>query len=80
MHVLTWLLCSLGPQLATLYVENLLAVHHKYTTMVASTFDRDQQFQEAMHRAFESVINSKQGKNSPKSPEIIAKWVDDLTA
>lgn len=67
-----------GEHLATLYVENLLAVHQKYTAVVTSTFNRDQQFQEAMHRAFEAVINTKQGKNSPKSPEIIAKYCDIL--
>lgn len=62
-------------KLATNFVENLLAVHCKYTGLVNDMFNRDQQFQEALHKAFESVVNSRLTKNAPKSPEIIAKLV-----
>ena len=60
-------------QLASSFVENLLAVHAKYSKLVTEMFSQDQQFQEALHKAFESVVNSKLSKGTPKSPEIIAK-------
>ncbi|XP_018008154.1 cullin-2 [Hyalella azteca] len=67
-----------GENMATQFVENLLAVHAKYSGLVAEMFNRDHQFQEALHRAFESVVNSKMSRNFPKSPEIIAKYCDTL--
>lgn len=61
------------------FVEEVLAVHKKYKSMVVDVFDNDLCFSGALDKAFTVIINYKQGKNLPsKSPEYLSKYCDNL--
>ena len=61
----------LNPQLARQFLDCLLGVHAKYSQLVTDVVGGDALFQEALHRAFEGVVNAKRG--GQRSAEVIAK-------
>ena len=60
-------------QVSSQFVENLLEVHSKYTKMIQQLFNNDQQFVGALDKAFESIVNHREGKSFSRSPELIAR-------
>ncbi|XP_050536894.1 cullin-2 [Daktulosphaira vitifoliae] len=61
------------------FVEEVLAVHKKYKSMVIDVFENDLCFSGALDKAFTVIINYKQVKNQPsKSPEYLSKYCDNL--
>jgi len=60
-------------------VEEVLAVHKKYKSMVVEVFDNDLCFSGALDKAFTVIINYKLVPNQPpKSPEYLSKYCDNL--
>ncbi|CAL1289547.1 unnamed protein product [Larinioides sclopetarius] len=61
------------------FVESLLAVHDKFSSLIKTVFSGDQQFVGALDKACAAVINH---KGNPKlmcrSPELLAKYCDSL--
>jgi len=64
-----------GESVARQFLDCLLGVHAKYSQLVSEVLQGDALFQEALHRAFEAVVNARRG---PRSAEIIAKYCDTL--
>lgn len=68
-----------GENIPQLFVESLLTVHTKYSSLIKDVFTGDQQFIGALDKACAAVINY---KNNPKlvcrSPELLAKYCDSL--
>ncbi|KFM57787.1 Cullin-2, partial [Stegodyphus mimosarum] len=68
-----------GENIPQLFVESLLAVHGKYSSLIKEVFSGDQQFVGALDKACAAVINY---KGNPKlmcrSPELLAKYCDSL--
>lgn len=65
-----------------LYVQALLDVHCKYSTMVHSAFRKDAGFLAALDKACSHFVNQnalvEKAKSSSKSPELLARYCDVL--
>uniref|UniRef100_A0A914C0K7 Cullin family profile domain-containing protein n=1 Tax=Acrobeloides nanus TaxID=290746 RepID=A0A914C0K7_9BILA len=64
------------------YVNTILDVHRRFSTLVADSFKSEAGFVQAMDKAFTSFINRNQvtevSKSSSKSPELLARYCDLL--
>ncbi|EGD72596.1 hypothetical protein PTSG_04332 [Salpingoeca rosetta] len=64
------------------FVETLLQVHEKYLKQINLAFENDTLFVEAMDKALKDVVNrnavTANGRNSTRSPELLAKYCDSL--
>lgn len=68
-----------GDNVPTQFVENMLEVHSKYTDLIRKVFRNDQQFVGALDKACAAAINFRPSpKQSCKSPELLAKYCDNL--
>ena len=68
-----------GDNMASQFVEGMLAVHSKYKEMISSVFANDQLFNSALDMACASVVNHRLNTKQPcKSPELLAKYCDSL--
>lgn len=56
------------------FVEAMLQLHHKYSTMVKTVFANDQQFIAVLDKACAAVINHKSPNHKYcRSPELVSK-------
>ena len=53
------------------FVENVLAVHRKYRTLIQDVFQGDQAFVGALDKACTAVINHRPPKQPAKAPELV---------
>lgn len=62
------------------FVERILEVHGRFSSLVADVFSADQQFKRALDNAFSAVINHRRTASRPpcRSPELLAKYCDQL--
>ncbi|KAF6020780.1 CUL2 [Bugula neritina] len=61
------------------FVEAMLQLHKKYSTMVKETFSNDQHFIAVLDKACAAVINHKSpNQRFCKSPELLVKYSDSL--
>eukprot|EP00123_Amoebidium_parasiticum_P012952 comp21677_c0_seq1/m.30526 comp21677_c0_seq1/g.30526 ORF comp21677_c0_seq1/g.30526 comp21677_c0_seq1/m.30526 type:complete len:741 (-) comp21677_c0_seq1:329-2551(-) len=62
------------------YVEALLAIHTKYSSLVKNAFDSDANFVASLDKACRCIVNFNGGaKGGPaRSPELLAKYIDQL--
>ncbi|KAL3832004.1 hypothetical protein ACJMK2_023688 [Sinanodonta woodiana] len=68
-----------GDNVPAQFVENMLEVHGKYTEMIKSVFQNDQQFVGALDKACAAVINYRpHPKQQCRSPELLARYCDNL--
>ena len=68
-----------GDSIAPEFVENVLKVHRKYRDMILGVFNGDQAFVGALDKACAAVINHRPtSKSQPKSPELLARYCDQL--
>nr|CAG4646060.1 EOG090X01NX [Macrothrix elegans] len=68
-----------GDNVASQFVEGMLAVHAKYKEMVGVVFANDQLFTSALDMACASVVNHRLNPKQPcRSPELLAKYCDSL--
>lgn len=57
--------------MATDFVENVLNVHSHFANLISEVFQGDKAFKGAMDKAMTAVINHRQPKAQPKSPELV---------
>ncbi|KAK3587967.1 hypothetical protein CHS0354_014484 [Potamilus streckersoni] len=68
-----------GDNVPAQFVENMLEVHGKYTEMIKSVFQNDQQFVGALDKACAAAINYRPNpKQTCRSPELLARYCDNL--
>ncbi|KAJ8313728.1 hypothetical protein KUTeg_008289 [Tegillarca granosa] len=68
-----------GENIPAQFVESMLEVHQKYTELIQSVFQTDQQFVGALDKACAAAINYKHNpRHACKSPELLAKYCDNL--
>lgn len=69
-----------GENIHITFVENLLSVYKKYKQLIQDVFKSDQNFNGALDKACNSVINHRpnQGRSPCRSPELLAKYCDTL--
>lgn len=68
-----------GENVSQQFVESLLAIHAKYSEMIASVFNSDQQFIAALDKACTAAINFRSNpKVASRAPELLAKYIDGL--
>jgi hypothetical protein len=64
------------------YVETILRIYHRFSTLVNHAFRQDAGFVQAMDKAFNKFINDNQvttlAGNPTKSPELLARYCDML--
>lgn len=68
-----------GENISQQFVESLLTIHGKYSELVQSVFNNDQQFIAALDKACTAAINFRQNpKGVCRAPELLAKYIDSL--
>lgn len=68
-----------GDNIPTMFVEQMLQIHTKYSELIKDIFQTDQEFLSALDKACSSAINYRPNpKTSCKSPELLAKYCDNL--
>jgi len=61
------------------FVENILDVHRRFSELIKTVFNSDQQFVRALDKACSTIINYKKNSKFPcKAPELLAKYCDAL--
>ncbi|KIH50415.1 hypothetical protein ANCDUO_19505, partial [Ancylostoma duodenale] len=68
---------------AKLYVTTILAVHNRYSSLVGSAFQNESGFIQALDKAATTFINKnavtrRSQQQMSKSPELLAKYCDQL--
>lgn len=68
-----------GENIPTLFVEQMLQIHSKYSELIKDIFQNDQEFLSALDKACSTSINFRTNQKMPcKSPELLAKYCDSL--
>lgn len=68
-----------GDNVAQLFVECVLDVHTKYSTLIAEVFNSDQQFTGALDMACSIIVNHRRSPKTPcRSPELLSRFCDAL--
>eukprot|EP00096_Caligus_rogercresseyi_P010960 TRINITY_DN415_c0_g1_i2.p1 TRINITY_DN415_c0_g1~~TRINITY_DN415_c0_g1_i2.p1 ORF type:complete len:751 (-),score=90.94 TRINITY_DN415_c0_g1_i2:275-2527(-) len=67
-----------GHSIAKDFVENVLEVYHKYRELIFTVFYGDQPYIGTLDKACTAIINHRQSKQMPKSPELLARYCDGL--
>ncbi|CAF0772886.1 unnamed protein product [Brachionus calyciflorus] len=68
-----------GENIPTLFVEQMLKIHNKYSELIKEIFNNDQEFLSALDKACSAAINHRPTPKTPcKSPELLAKYCDSL--
>uniref|UniRef100_A0A3P8VWD4 Cullin 2 n=1 Tax=Cynoglossus semilaevis TaxID=244447 RepID=A0A3P8VWD4_CYNSE len=62
----------------TLFVESVLEVHSKFVQLINTVLNRDQHFMSALDKALTSVVNFREPKSICKTPELLARYCDNL--
>lgn len=63
----------------TNFVENILAVHSKFSELIKVVFNSDQQFVRALDKACSTIINHKKNNKYPcKAAELLSRYCDCL--
>lgn len=66
-------------KIPTLFVENMLLIHAKYTELIKDIFQNDSEFSSALDKACSVAINHRPNSKTPsRSPELLAKYCDSL--
>ncbi|XP_051172711.1 cullin-2 [Leptopilina boulardi] len=68
-----------GENVHTQFVESMLVVHSKFSTMIKEVFKGDQVFGGALDKACSALVNHRPGPRQPsRAPELLAKYCDSL--
>ncbi|XP_057320792.1 cullin-2 [Microplitis mediator] len=60
------------------FVEGILDVYYKYSSMILEVFKRDQAFIAALDKACAAAVNHRPERQPARAPELLAKYCDSL--